>query len=96
MVEQAATAIGLRAPVRGVVVPVGLADGDAPRMRDGIADVVASCRVVVRARIYRCDNILCVRSVVWLDSSRARRVRGSEDGRRECEGVQIGPLSWQL
>ena len=60
------------AAVGGVVVTVGVADGDAPRVRDGVADVVAAPGVVVRPGIYRLDDFLGVGAIVWLDGSGAR------------------------
>ena len=91
MLEQCTVGVGTA--IGGVVVAVGMTDGYPPRVRDRVAYVVATSGVVVRARVHGLDDILCVRSVVWLDSSGARGVGRSEDGRRECEGMQIGPLS---
>ena len=56
------------APIGGIVGTVRVTDGDAAGVRDRVANVVAT-PVVVGAVVHRLDDVLSVRTVVWLDGS---------------------------
>ena len=47
--------------------------------------------VVLATGIYGLDDVLCIRTVIWLDEC---GWSGCQNGRRECEGVEIGTFRY--
>lgn len=64
-------AIRLSAAVGGVIVAVGVADGEATAMRDGVANVVTAPRVVVRPGVHGLNHVLSIGAIVRFDGSGA-------------------------
>ena len=66
-----------------------MTDGDPASMRDGAPNIVTTAVVVMLSGVDILDDVLSVRTVVWLYGGRVGRSGGGEDCWRECQGVQV-------